>query len=64
MEMKISRVKRAPYKLRYYSGSVVCVIPEVFLAANGISAGDRVVPFLDQENNLVFVPEDRAEGYK
>ena len=37
-------------------------VHQTFMSANGLNDGDGVVLFLTPENNLLVVPEDRADG--
>ena len=53
------------YRIRSSSqGSPIAILHKSFLDANRLEGGDKVVPYLDEQNNLVYVPAYRAKEYE
>ena len=53
------------YRIREGSqGSPIVILHKSFLDANRLEGGDKVVPFMDEDNNYVCVPAYRAKEYE
>ncbi len=53
------------YRIRSGSqGSPIGILHKSFMDANRLEGGDKIVPFMDEYNNLVYVPAYRAKEYE
>lgn len=53
------------YRIRSGSqGSPIAILHKSFMDANRLEGGDKIVPFMDEYNNLVYVPAYRAKEYE
>lgn len=53
------------YRIRSGSqGSPIGILHKSFMDANRLEGGDKIVPYLDEHNNLIYVPAYRAKEFE